>query len=382
MLKKRLKYFVFVCILCFLSLLLNGCWDYKDIEKRSLVMTIALDKSGPDTVRFDDEVAEFIYTTSTQIHYNLIHYHGEGTNFDRARVDIESSVRNELNNGSVRALVIGEKLAKENGIEEYLNRTNKLYDIRKTINLVISKVPTNNLIENSVKKNQSVGFFVEDNISTLFRHSHINVTLAKAVSDSRIDGLGTLIPCIDIVDAKLKYVGLAVIKDSKLIDTLSLWDTTGILLVNAPKVPLTIPLTDPEDVSNTAGFKLTNTKKKVKTSYDNDEVAIDLSLDVKAAMTHQYKLVPKDEEDIKKLEEALNKNLKALVEEAVKKSQNDYQIDIFEFIKYFKAQHPMKYRNISWREVYPKANINVKVKTHIIDKNGMDYENKNKLDKR
>jgi spore germination protein KC len=169
MLKKRLKYFSFILILCFLSLLLSGCWDYKDIEKRSLVMTIALDKSGPDTVRFDDEVAEFIYTTSTQVHYNLIHYHGEGTNFDRARVDIETSVRNELNNGSVRALVIGEKFARENGIQEYINRANKLYDIRKTINLVISKVPTKDLIENSVKENRSVGFFVEDNINTLFK---------------------------------------------------------------------------------------------------------------------------------------------------------------------------------------------------------------------
>jgi spore germination protein KC len=278
--------------------------------------------------------------------------------------------------------VVGEKFAKENGIEEYLNRINKLYDIRKTINLVISRVPTKDLIENSVKENRSVGFFVEDNIRTLFKRSHINVTIAKAVSDNRIDGLGTLIPCIDIVDGKLKYAGLGVIKDSKLIDILSLWDTTGIHLVDAPKVPLIITLTDPEDASNTTVFKLTNIKKKVKTSYDNDEVTIDLSLDVKAFMTHQYKLVPKDEEDIKRIEEALNKNLKALVEEAVKKSQNDYQIDIFEFLKYFKAQNPIKYRNISWREVYPKAIINVKVNTHILNKSGMDYENKNKLKKR
>jgi spore germination protein KC len=382
MLKKHFKYFSLFIALGFISLLFTGCWDYKDIEKRSLVMTIALDKAGPNKVRFDDEVAEFIYSTTSQIKYNLIHYQGEGSNFDTARIDIEASVRNELNNGSVRGLVIGENFARENGIEEYLNRINKHYDIRKTITLVISKCPTKELIETSVKENRSVGFFVEDNIRTLFQHSDINVNVAKAVSDMRMDGMGTLIPCIDLENDKIKYVGLAVIKDSKLIDIISSQNTTGILLIDAPKVPMTITLIDPKDSSNTTAFKLTKAKKKIKTYYKNDEVIMDLSLDVRASMTHQYKIVPQDEKALEEIEEALSKNLKNSVEEAIRKSQNDYKVDLFEFIKYFKAQHPVKYRSLNWRDAFPKAKINVKVNVNITDKNGMDYENKQKLDKR
>jgi spore germination protein KC len=382
MLKKHIKYLFLFIALGFISLVFTGCWDYKDIEKRSLVMTIALDKSGADKVRFDDEVAEFVYSTTSQVKYNLIHYQGEGNNFDKARVDIEATVRNELNNGSVRALVIGEKFAREDGIEEYLNRINKLYDIRKTVNLVISKCPTKELIEASVKENRSVGFFVEDNIRTLFQHSHINVNVAKAVSDIRMDSIGTLIPCIDLENDKIKYVGLAVIKDSKLIDILSSQNTTGILLVDAPKVPMTITLIDPKDSSNTTAFKLTKVKRKIKTYYENDEVAIDLSLNVSASMTHEYKIVPQDEEAMEKIEEALSKNLKNSVDESIHKTQNDYKVDLFEFTKHFKAQHPVKYRIINWREAYPKAKINVKVNVNITDKNGMEYENKRKLDKR
>lgn len=382
MLRKRIKYFSLLICLGFISLLFTGCWDYKDIEKRSLVMTIALDKSGADKVRFDDEVAEFVYSTTSQVKYNLIHYQGEGNNFDKARVDIEATVRNELNNGSVRALVIGEKFAREDGIEEYLNRINKLYDIRKTVNLIISKCPTKELIETSVKENRSVGFFVEDNIRTLFQHSHINVNVAKAVSDIRTDGIGTLIPCIDLENQKIKYVGLAVMKDSKLIDILSSQNTTGILLVDAPKVPMTITIIDPKDSSNTLAFKLTKVKRKIKTYYENNEVTIDLPLDVSASMTHQYRIVPKDEKAIEEIEEALSKSLKNSVDEAIRKSQNDYKVDVFDFIKYFKAQHHLKYRSINWSEAYPKAKINVMVNVNITNKNGMDYENKQKLDKR
>jgi spore germination protein KC len=177
-------------------------------------------------------------------------------------------------------------------------------------------------------------------------------------------------------------VGLAVMKDSKLIDILSPQNTTGILLVEAPKVPRTITLIDPKDSSNTVAFELTKVKKKIKSYYENDEVMMDLSLAVRASMTHQYKIVPQDEKAIEELEEALSENLTNSVEEAIRKSQNDYKVDLFEFIKYFKAQHPVRYRSISWREAYPKAKINVKVNVNIIDKNGMDYENKQKLDKR
>jgi spore germination protein KC len=73
MLKKHIKYLSLFITLGFISLVFTGCWDYKDIEKRSLVMTIALDKAGADKVRFDDEVAEFVYSTTSQVKYNLIH---------------------------------------------------------------------------------------------------------------------------------------------------------------------------------------------------------------------------------------------------------------------------------------------------------------------
>lgn len=380
--KKRYKKLFLLLLLAYFSLFLTACWDYEDIEDRALVISFGVDTPAPDRVRFDAEIAEFRPMGPQQTTYNLTHFSGEGSTFDKARTDMEVQTNGPLSNGPATAVIISERLAQSDYFEKYLNRANRQYDLRKTITLVISRKTPNDLMELSTKSNTSIGFFVDKNIHTLFEDTDISVSIADVVTKSRIKDLGLLIPTIDIVEGKPQYVGLSVIKDLKLIDIINIADSTGVLFLMSPKKTMTLNLPDPKSSTNILTFSTMVKKHKVKTSWENKKPVINISLSVDASLKIQYELEGKSPEDIKELEDILSNNIKQTITESISKSQHNYKLDIFEFIKYFKAQNPLVYRQIDWGKAYPEAEVNVDVNVNITDKNAMDYENKDKLNKR
>ncbi|MPM68252.1 hypothetical protein SDC9_115183 [bioreactor metagenome] len=237
-------------------------------------------------------------------------------------------------------------------------------------------------MELSTKQNTSIGFFVENNIQSLFKDTHVDISIANVISESRIKDLGLLLPTIDIIEGKPQYIGLSVIKDFKLVDIIDINDSTGVLFLMSPNNPLILTLPDPKHPTNVLTISTRVKNRKIKTSWENGKAIINVSLSTNASLSFQYELQGKSPEDIKQLEAVLSKHIKKMITESVSKSQNNYKVDIFEFVKYFKAQNPIQYRQIEWGKVYPEAEVNVDVKVNITDKNAMEYENKEKLDKR
>ncbi|WP_097028329.1 Ger(x)C family spore germination protein [Clostridium peptidivorans] len=380
--KKHYKKLSLLLLLTYFSLLFTACWDYKDIEDRALILSFGVDTPVPDRIRLDAEIAEFRPMSAQQTTYNITHFFGEGSNFDKARENLQVKTKGPLSNGPATAVIVSERLAQSDLFEDYLNRANRQYDLRKTVNLLISKRAPSDLMQLSTKSNTSIGFFVENNIQSLFKDTHIDISLANVITESRIKDLAVLIPTIDVVEGKPQYIGLGVIKDLKLIDIIDAADSNGVLFLMSPKTPLVLTLADPKSPANVLTFSTLVKKHKIKTSWENEKAVINVFLSVDASLTFQYKLQRKSSEDINELKYVLSNYIKKMITESINKSQQNYKVDIFEFVKHFKAQNPIQYRQIEWGKVYPEAEINVDVNVNITDKNAMEYENKDKLDKR
>lgn len=380
--KKHYKKISFFLLLTCFSLFFTACWDYKDIEDRALVISFGVDTPAPDRVRFDAEIAQFRPMSAQQTTYEIGHFSGEGSNFDAARINLQVQAKGPLSNGPATAVIVSERFAQSSLFEVYLNRANRQYDLRKTVTLLVSKRPPAELMELSTKQNTSIGFFVENNIQSLFKDTHVDISIANVISESRVKDLGLLLPTIDIIEGKPQYIGLSVIKDFKLVDIIDLHDSTGVLFLMSPNNPLILSIADPKHPTNVLTISARVKNRKIKTSWKNGKAIINVSLSTNASLSFQYELQGKSPEDIKELETVLSKHIKEMIMESVNKSQNNYKVDIFEFVKYFKAQNPIQYRQIEWGKVYPEAKVNVDVKVNITDKNAMEFENKEKLDKR
>ncbi|WP_432405215.1 Ger(x)C family spore germination protein [Wukongibacter sp. M2B1] len=376
MIKKYSKFFII-----FLLLFLTGCWDYKDINERTIALSIGVDVVN-DNIEFSGEMAKLVSTSGdnqqkaqTQGVYNLLSY---GKDFEEARIHYDAVSPSPVFLGATRVVVLGEKFAKQN-IEPYLNRINKFYDYRKTLLVIVSREPPRELLSQKTEKTNSVGFLIEDILSNLkSRKMTVYSNVGEILSDIALGEIGYLLPYVGIKEGSIQYLGLAVMKDSKLVGIIDMEDTDGILYLLADKPILTESIFSSEEKNNKYSLRTSVKKRKIKTEYKNDKVIIKIDLDLAAELQYQYYIKPISDEQKKELENMASKKIEKDIINIFERSQDEFKCDIFHFAKYFRANHPRIYDQIKWKDVYTEADIEVSIKTKIINLGLIDSNAKKK----
>ena len=176
-----------LCILL-LPLLLTSCWDYRDVDKRAIDLSIGVDEVN-DKLEFTGEIAKL--PTEVYKYYSL------GKNFEGSRVHYDARVTAPDFSGAVRALVFSKKYAETEGIESYVNRLYYIPDFRSSVLVAISKEPTNDFFSGKVKNDIAIGYALENTIKTLSENgSAIYKTLQQVKADIEFKDIGYLVPYI------------------------------------------------------------------------------------------------------------------------------------------------------------------------------------------
>lgn len=368
-------------ILCASSLLLTSCWDYKDINMRSITISIGVD-SIDDHIEFSGEIAKIQSSgqkqqeqaTATDV-YNILSH---GKSFEEGRLDFDSMIPFPTFLGATRVVVFGKNFAKM-GIEPYLRRIDSLYDYRKTLLPVVSQKRPKELFETKTHKDLSVGFLIEDTLTHLEENGEaLYPNVGDLLTDISFGKIGYLIPYIGIENDSIKYVGMAVMKNSKMIDVIKIKNTSGILYILSENPSLIETTPSIKDEKNIFSFRTMVKKRTIKTDYINEKVVIDINLDLNAELRYQYYISKVSDEDIKKYEKIISQKVRSDIASIIQRSQKEMKCDIFKFAKKFRGEHPKIYEKINWEEEFPEAKINVNVKTKIINTTSSDYTVKKK----
>jgi len=356
-------------ILLIIPLLLTGCWDYEDVNNKCIVITIGVDLVD-DLIEFSGEIAKISASKKEEEKaqagdvYNLLSY---GKTFEEARVHYDAENPYPVFLGATRVVVFGTDYAKE-GIEPYLNRIDSLYDYRKTLLSVVSRERPKELFDLKVDKDISVGFLIEDIMNHLTtKGESLYPIVGEILSDIALGKVGYLLPYVGIEQDVLHYLGFAVMKDSKLIDIIDIYDTGGLLYIMADKPQLSEVLDSEKNKENKLSFSTQMKKRKIKTDYKNETVNINIDLDLSAVLRYQYYMESISDGDIKNFEKMISEKIEKEIISIIKKAQNDFECDIFRFAKYFRAQNPEIFRTIKWEDEFLKAEIEVNVKTKIVN---------------
>lgn len=371
MIKKITK----LLIILTLPLLLTGCWDYEDLNKKCIVVSIGVDKIK-DNYQFSGEIAK-VHTApenatgeaqSTNV-YNLLSY---GKTLEEARLNYDAINPYPTFLGATSVVIFGSNFAKA-GIEPYINRVDHLYDYKKTVLACVSREPLIDLFKVKVDKDFSVGFLIEN----ILNHSKnqgeaLYPNISDLVSTIHFGKTGYLLPYIGIERKTIKYLGLAIMKNSQLIATLPIKDTDGILYILAKKPFLAETITSKNNKKNILSFRTLVKKRTIKTDYKDDNIIINIDLDLNAELRYQYYSEKISDTNIAYLEKKISDKVKNDILTIIEKSQKDYKCDIFQFAKHFRAQHFTKFNNIDWEEKFPDASINVQVKSTITNLNLLD----------
>ncbi|GAA0740575.1 Ger(x)C family spore germination protein [Clostridium oceanicum] len=372
--RKFKKIFKVIIVILFSSTLIS-CWDYKDLEEKNIVVSLGVDRVR-ENIQYVGEISKLrnIGAAGNPIYISK----SEGRDFKEARINFNNSKPYKTFLGASKAIVFGQNYAEE-GIIPYVNRINKIYDYRKTILTVVSRDPIDELFDIKTKSDLSVGIEIEHMIRTLDKQGQ---SLYKSVGDILTDvatgDIGYLLPYVGVEEGKVRYLGMAVMKDSKFQGVINWNDSDGVLYLLADKPRIIEDVALSPKHSNIISFRNIVKKRKIKVDYDNDKLKINVYVKLSSHLQYQYNLNIIDKQKLKECDKILERQIKGVIERAIKTSQK-YKCDYLNFYKYFKGQHPEKIGKIDWKNQYPYADVNVEISTDIVNKNLKDTESKLKV---
>lgn len=222
-----------------LPLILTGCWDSVELNRRAIVSGVAIDRGETEEEKFilsfQVIVAEEISGQNARGTSPVAVYTGKGRTMFEALANTSRQTARFLSLGHVRVLVISEKFARE-GIKDILDvleresdtRLNSLVFISKgqeakdlmTTMTVFSKIPANDLVEKLDTTSKQFGYNYRMEVDDVIRGIQVRgggplingvYTAGDVEAAKSNNNLKTITP-----EAILRVSKLAAFKDDKL----------------------------------------------------------------------------------------------------------------------------------------------------------------------
>lgn len=371
------KIYHMVILVLMLSLSLASCWDYRDISTRDITLATIVERDNSQN-RFIlmHEVADLSGKSSgVDIKYLKTYLlKGYGSTFEKARNYLEQTSSNPAFLGTSKTVIFDKEMS-EYGIDMYLNRIEGLTDYRKTILPCISLVKSTRLTDKSIRTENSLGFIVEKLLKYQRSKGGAYVpTAGELFNLKNEEDIGYLLPCITVSEEDIAFYGHGVMKNNKMIALLNIDESSGIAYLLNSKFTLNKSITIEEHGRNFYSFIISDSKRKIKTTYKDARPVFDIVIDVNAKFKFQYFDETINKNDIIEIQDQLSRIIKREITQIIETAQIEYRCDFINFKKYFKAQNYDIYKQQPWDQLFENAKFNVSVKTRITDFNLIDTE--------
>lgn len=372
--QKKLKKAIILLSIIFFVFLFSGCWNRRELNTLAVVGLIGTDVEN-DNLKLTFEIYKAKKSNVDEEKKGstkCIQSTGKSV-YDAIR-NVNLKTGRKLLFSTAKVYVFDEATAKK-GLTEYIDFWMRDHEPREDGYILIAKnVPASDICSAKIGMEDSVADFLERLVENQKSNS-------KVVAISVRDFLKTYYsqgvhPVVGIVqksnnkidnDDELSDEGSAVFKKDKLVGFMNGYETRGYNWVIG-KVKSGIV------VSSSLDGKGTNSVEIIKASSHNyvEITGNNIVINVKVTMLGMLgeetgKLNLNEPEIVNLVADASSKVIKIEIEDVIKKTQNEYEEDIFGFGQVMHREYPDRWKKIkdNWDEVYSNAEVNVVVKTNI-----------------
>lgn len=342
-----------------ICVLFTGCWDKADMEDRSYVITLGIDKYEPKEKEKIEDETENKFNLSLGIaglsemaenkkggendEKKAVEIAGQTISSAIKAADMYSSRRIYL--GQLKTVVFGEEILKDKEVfKEALEALEKNQEVSTKAIILATEGKAVDYVNAILKENDSSGLFIWDfykniaeNVATT---GHLD--LENVLVDLRSTG-NTVIPRIKVEDEKTKLGGGALISEYTLCGIFKDLEERGYLwikgraegaIVNVKKEEKTIPMWA---LKNSCKFEFKEEQGKIKTT-----LLIDVQGSVEGNTTGKDSLL--DEKNIDDLEVLFAQEIRKEVENTVRLAQSQYHADVMQFSKELRKRNYTLYK--------------------------------------
>lgn len=354
---------------------LSGCWNYREINKLSIVSGVAIDKSS------DGEqylmTAEIIDLRGggkeSKIQSKRVEMEGK-TLFDAARNAIKVSSR-KLYWSHAEIFIISQDVARE-GILPVVDYITRGADRRLTVHILISKEKTaKELLSQQSITTDIRAFEMEEMINTERRSlSKVpQVDVRNFVNALTGEGISATLPAAGIVISEgvptSELAGTAIFDKDKLVDFLNEEDTKYFLFVKNQIKGGALPVNiNSSDLHDGITLEIYKNKTKVKPVYLNGKLTMNIDVDTEVSLEElevSNNLINEKGREI--LKRNAEKTLKSGIESVINKVKEDFSVDIFGFGNTVQREMPALWKSIAadWNKTFRDLDVNVNVNIDI-----------------
>lgn len=387
--RSRKRFLPFLLILL-VSIILTGCWDLKDINRRVMVVALGLDLAERTETENYEYISMVKLTAQVAIPEKLSGGAGQplttgaeavwnvsaiGRNVSMCYVNLQQRLQNELFLGHTRVLVISEDLARE-GLSRYMNFFRNNPEFRRLSYLLISENKAEDLLNTFPKTANLQAIYlmnlIEDEIQRQTMPDLPFIEIAIRGVTSGVDPIAVLISS-DKETGIIKYSGLAVFRGDRMVGKLDVEETWSYLQLAEGKLGGLEVVRNVESEIGRLSIVFKDLKRKMRlvlTEKGNFKFECKLSFEG-IIFSQEVPAVYTKEIYLDQLENRVSTEVKREIETVFYKVQQKYNADIFGFGELVKAYMPEEWKRIEdWHEEFKKVELELDVET-IIRRSGM-----------
>lgn len=377
-----------IILINILSLLfLTACWDRIELESRSFVMVVGIDryKKEKSKVEKQYQVPESednrIKMTYLLPKFSAVKEAEEGKNSRQILESVGKTSYQATRNLTVRsdsqpffqhmkAAVLGVDLVKNSDyFLEILDGLERQDEISRKVHLFVAEDQASDIlrVESLLKPlSYKLQQMAESNLGT---NLFIPKTLEEIITFTAQGSL--LIPKITASDTEIKIAGSAIIKNNKFLNWLGESETKSVALLTGVTKQDIVQV----DYKNTTiPYIIKGVKIKRNAKVVDGKINMYITLTISGNI-QQYEVNKQprftNEKLISNLEDTVCKKISKDLNETIDKLQNDLNVDVIDIGEYLKGHEPDIWDQVKdeWEEMFSQVKINLTVDSYI-DKTG------------
>jgi spore germination protein KC len=385
---KKIKLLITLSII----FLITGCWNYRELNDLAIVSAIGIDEENGiynvsvQIMNPNQQGSSGSSGSSSTENTPIEVYEGQGKSILEAINNIFLKQPNDLFLGHTDIVFISDHLARK-GIENFIDfllrdresrkifpmviiKNAKASDIIKLITPIeiISSKYISSTLEATKKDNGIISNRLFDEVlMCLFVEGREATISAIELIGSPEEGEKVDNPSTSIPSTYFQISGSGVFIKDKLVGYFNQKESLGYTYIRnkAESTVISVPC---DDEGNYTGIILEKASTKLKTTIKDDKPIGEVMLDTKAVVAEfNCKVDLLKADNIKKIEEATNKELKKILISTMDKAQKEFKSDVLGFGEFLYKNNYKEWKKYkeNWNEVFSTMEYKIKVSTEI-----------------
>ncbi|RKN85610.1 Ger(x)C family spore germination protein [Paenibacillus ginsengarvi] len=358
-----------VVLLSVAVLLSAGCWDRREIEERTSVVAIAIDKSNeqPGMILLTVQIPIPIRIAGSGLGSGggggkqaVKTMSATGVTVVDAFQNLQKRLNQELFYGHTRIIAIGEEVAKA-GISQILDPFRRDPQIRRLLWPIVVQGEGRKLLTATPALEQIPTVFIMTLIENGARSGRIpDINLGDFYIDLTTGSREPYLNYVQVNKDDIKWSGVALFLDDRMIGTLDERETWRVMRVREKKDGGSIAFPYKGNPAHLATINTEFVRSSKKVTFQNGNPVVRITIKIEGNLLEKtFQADLKDPQTIRQIEQDAVRYLEENTAKLVHKLQKQYKTDALGIGSYIKAYHPTEWNRMDWKKQFSEADIHI-----------------------